>query len=427
MKPIGAFISQKALREYGHRLLEEYGIEYVHTHLPVSPGEAEELYKGVKCLPEDVGKESYGELKRIVEELRGAGFKFFASYPVFSRPEIAEKGAEYSAWTILGKPHSARACPTNPDVLRRIVADLRCLVRIYGVEGVVLDFIRFESPMAGFDYFLTCFCPSCCEEMRRLGYDPGSIRRDWLSLAGLLGKGVFPKQMVEQGALSTPDVLDLYNEFPGVFEWFRYRNEYIENVVRTFASAVKEEGGRGTVVGANLLSPWWSLLAGQSYRALSSVLDVVEPMLYFDWMQWEGLTAVKELSRAYGVDKDLLTKFYYVATGLSTIVEPRGFDETRLSGLPSSSIEAGLRKISSWNIGNARVWPVILVVRTDTMHSLLGERISNLSMVSREFLVESVKSAVRGHADGLVYWNFDGAEKDVLRELYAVWRAGNPE
>jgi len=424
MKPIGAFISQKALKEYGNRILEEYGIEYVHTHLPVFLKEAEELYNGVKCLPEDVGKESYGELKRLVEELRGVGLKFSASYPVFSRPEIAKKGAEYSAWTILGKPHSARACPTNPDVLRRIVADLRSLVRLYEVEGVVLDFIRFESPMAGFDYFLTCFCPSCCEEMRRLGYDPGSIRKDWLSLACFLGKGVFPKKMVEQGALSTSDVLDLYNEFPGVFEWFRYRNEYIENVVKTFASAVKEEGGRGTVVGANLLSPWWSLLAGQSYRALSSILDVVEPMLYFDWMQWEGLTAVKELSRAHGVDKDLLTKFYYVATGLSTIVEPRGFDETRLSGLPYSSIEAGLRKISSWNIGNARVWPVILVVRADTVHGLLGERISNLSMASRGFFVESVKSAVRGHADGIVYWNFDGAEKDILRELYTVWRAG---
>jgi len=33
MKPIGAFISLKALKEYGNRLLEEYGIEYAHTHL----------------------------------------------------------------------------------------------------------------------------------------------------------------------------------------------------------------------------------------------------------------------------------------------------------------------------------------------------------------------------------------------------------
>lgn len=423
MKPIGAFISNRALKEYGTRLLEDYGIEYAHTHLPVFLEEVKELYSGVKCLPENTGRESYMEIKKLIEELRGVGVKFFVSYPVFSRPEIGRRGPEYSAWTILGKPHSARACPTNPDVLRRIVADLRSLVRLYDVEGIVLDFIRFESPMAGFDYFLTCFCPSCIEEMRSLGYDPESMRRDWLNLADFLGRGVFPKEIVEQGALSAPDVLDLYNEFPGVFEWFRYRNQYIANVVEAFTSVVKEEGGRGALVGANLLSPWWSLLAGQSYRVLSSILDVIEPMLYFDWMQWEGLTAVKELSRAYGVDKDLLSRFYYVATGLNTIVQPRGFDDTRLSGLPYGSIEASLRKISSWNVGGAEVWPVLLVIRTDTTHSLLGERISNTSMAGKEFFRESVKSAARGHAEGLVYWNFDGADKDVLRELYAVWRA----
>ncbi|MEM3424782.1 MAG: hypothetical protein QXI42_03065 [Thermoproteota archaeon] len=423
MKPIGAFISLKALKEYGNRLLEEYGIEYVHTHLPVFPEEAKELYNGVRCLPENFEKESYGDLKRLLEELRGVGLKFFASYPVFSRPEIARRGPEYSAWTILGKPHYARACPTNPDVLRRIVADLRSLVRLYHVEGVVLDFIRFESPMAGLDYFLTCFCPSCCEEMKSLGYNPVFIKRDWLRMMDFLGKGEFPKEIVRQGTLSTPDVLDVYNEFPGVFEWFKYRSEYIESVVRIFSSAVKEEGGRGTVIGANLLSPWWSMLAGQSYRALSRILDIIEPMLYFDWMQWEGLTAVKELSRTYGLDKDLLSKFYYVATGLSTIVQPRNYDETRLSGLPSSSIEAGLMKISHWNVGGARIWPVILILRIDFVHYLLGERISNISVAGREFFMESVKSAARGRADGLVYWNFDGAEKDVVRELYTVWRS----
>lgn len=104
-------------------------------------------------------------------------------------------------------------------------------------------------------------------------------------------------------------MLELYNEFPWIFEWFRYRNEYIEEVIKIFTSAIREEGGRGTVVGVNLPSPWWSLLASQSYRALSRILDVIEPMLYFDWMQWEGLTAVKELSLTYGMDEDLLTRF----------------------------------------------------------------------------------------------------------------------
>ncbi|MGQ9690375.1 MAG: hypothetical protein ACUVQY_03800 [Thermoproteota archaeon] len=392
-------------------------------HLPIFLDAVKELYIEIGPQPEGIERGAYEELRKLIGELRDIGLKFFVSYPVFSRPQIAQKKPEYSAWTLLKKSHSTRACPTNSDVLRRIVADLRSFIRLYGVEGVILDFIRFESPMAGFDFFLTCFCQNCQDEMRMRGYDPESIKGDWLKFTDLMSMGNFAKGIVEQGALSASDVLELYNEFPGIFEWFRYRNEYIEEVIKIFASAIREEGGRGTVVGANLLSPWWSLLAGQSYRVLSRILDVIEPMLYFDWMQWEGLTAVKELSLTYGMDKDLLTRFYYVTTGLSTVVQPRSFDETRLSGLPSGSVEASLHKITSWNVGKAKIWPVIMVSPTDTVHYLLGERISNLSMINKEFFVENVKSAVRGHADGLVYFYFDRAEKDVLRELYAVWRS----
>jgi len=423
VKPIGAFVSYRALREVGGRLLDEYGIEYVHTHFPIFLDECEDLYRGVQLKPEKIDRSKCEEVKSLVQELRSVGLKFFAGYPVFVRPRIARDRPEYSAWTLLGKPHPMRVCPTNTDFLRKVVADLRAFIRLYGVDGVVLDFIRFESPMAGFDNFLSCFCPSCQEEMRRRGYDPYTIKRDWLRFADFLGKDTLAKEIVEQGVLGVSDVLDLYDEFPGVFEWFRFRKEYIEDVVKVFASAVREEGGRGTIVGANVLSPWWSLLAGQSYRAFSKVLDVIEPMLYFDWMQWEGLTAVKELSRAYGVDKNLLTKFYYVAMGLNALVKPRGFDETRLSGLPAHSIEASLRKIASWNVGGAKIWPVIIVKKTDIIHELLRERLSNTSMADREFFVESVKSAARGGADGLVYWNFDGADRNVLRELYAVWRS----
>lgn len=57
---------------------------------------------------------------------------------------------------------------------------------------------------------------------------------------------------------------------------------------------MKRDVGGNFMVSANFLSSWWSLIAGQSYRSFSRIVYVIEPMLYIDWMQWEGLTAVKE-------------------------------------------------------------------------------------------------------------------------------------
>ncbi|MEM4228213.1 MAG: hypothetical protein QXZ66_00395 [Thermoproteota archaeon] len=64
--------------------------------------------------------------------------------------------------------------------------------------SVVLDFIRFESPMAGLDYFLTCFCPSCREEMKSLGYNPVSIKRDWLRMMDFLARGSSLRRLLDR-------------------------------------------------------------------------------------------------------------------------------------------------------------------------------------------------------------------------------------
>ena len=74
------------------------------------------------------------------------------------------------------KNRTISTCPTNKDVLKRIVADIRTIIWLYEIDGLVLDFIYFESPIVGFKNFLNCFCENCIGEMRRRGYDPYKIK-----------------------------------------------------------------------------------------------------------------------------------------------------------------------------------------------------------------------------------------------------------
>lgn len=44
-------------------------------------------------------------------------------------------------------------------------------------------------------------------------------------------------------------------------------------------------------------------------------------------------------------------------------------------------------KTSCWNVGGAGICPVTLILRSDFVHYLPGERISNISVAGREFFV----------------------------------------
>lgn len=88
MKPIGAFRAMMPL-EYGTQPMDEYGIEYVHMHLPIFLDAVKELYIEIGPQPEGIERGAYEKLRKLIGELRDIGLKFFLSYPVFSRPQIA--------------------------------------------------------------------------------------------------------------------------------------------------------------------------------------------------------------------------------------------------------------------------------------------------------------------------------------------------
>lgn len=421
-KPLGAFISLKTLKESYKNVMDEYKIDSLHIHLPYYIDDENKYYVDKDYMPESIGYEEYKEMASFVRELKDYGFKIYVAYPVFVRHKRDEDKPELLAKTIFGKKYDFRVCTTNIKVRERIVADLRTLIDIYDIDGIILDYIRFESPMAGFENFFMCFCRNCIEEMRKRGFDPEQIRNDVSSFIKLLfNKDFIESFIINQKALTVSDVLEIYDRFPGVLEWFRFRKEFIEDSVRWFTKVMKFNGGSNFTVGANLLSPWWSLLAGQSYTSFSRIIDVIEPMLYADWMQWEGLTAVKEFSKLSGISKDLLTKFYFVVLGLASFSDLKSFDEVRLSSLPVESIRYSMDKIRIWNVGNVKIWPVLMVNSTDFTHKFLHERLTNKNTMDKDFLLESIRILKKTNADGLVYFMFDGGDKEALKEAARVW------
>ena len=231
----------------------------------------------------------------------------------------------------------------------------------------------------------------------------------------------FVKSFINNKGLAVGDILEIYDNYPGLFEWFRFKKEHIEEIVKMLTRIMKNDGGRNFIVGANLLSPWWSLIAGQSYSSFSRIVDIIEPMLYADWMQWEGLTAVKEFSSISGLSRDLLTNFYFVILGLAYFSGLKSFDEVRLSSLGVESINYSMNKINIWNVGGAKIWPVLMVNPLDFIHKFLNERLSNKSTMNKEFLLESIRILKENNADGLVFFMFDRGDKEALKEVAKVW------
>ncbi|MCD6563518.1 MAG: hypothetical protein J7K23_06330 [Thermoproteales archaeon] len=420
-KHLGSFISLKVLKENYRSIIDEYKIDTLHIHLPYYIDDQNPYYADKTLIPKSITYDEYKENVKFVRELKDYGFKIFIAYPVFVSHEGVNERSELLARTLFGKVYSFRVCPTNKKIIERIIGDIRTIIDIYDIDGIILDYIRFESPMAGFENFFMCFCDNCLKEMERKGFNSKRIVSDVSKFIDLLHMEDFVKSFINNKGLAVGDILEIYDNYPGLFEWFRFKKEHIEEIVKMLTRIMKNDGGRNFIVGANLLSPWWSLIAGQSYSSFSRIVDIIEPMLYADWMQWEGLTAVKEFSSISGLSRDLLTNFYFVILGLAYFSGLKSFDEVRLSSLGVESINYSMNKINIWNVGGAKIWPVLMVNPLDFIHKFLNERLSNKSTMNKEFLLESIRILKENNADGLVFFMFDRGDKEALKEAAKVW------
>ena len=171
-------------------------------------------------LPFDTPKEI---LKRAEKD-----FEVFLEFKPFEGGTVENVFGEKADLKILG-------CPSNEELRARNLSKLE------DVEyEVILDFVRFPSPSNG-DYFYSCFCESCYEKAKELGYDLDDIREKVKSY------------------LKT-DNINLLED------WFSFKRETIKDYLE-WADLKR----------AFFFTPSLSFLVGQSY---DFELKCIHPMIY---------------------------------------------------------------------------------------------------------------------------------------------------
>ena len=326
--------------------------------------------------------------EEYVERAHEAGLKVYACLWVFRAPRgdprlgVENVSGRRVLWAGAG-------CPNNPEVRensRRMVEHAVSL----GVDGVVLDGVRFPSPGSGMDAFLSCFCPFCAEKAREYGCDLESVkeclrefRKNFKALLGSMAEGVGFSRLPSGCA--------------GFADWLEFRASSIVEAVEELRREARSVDP-GVEVGAALFAPGLSLLVGQDYGRLSGVLDFVQPMVYH---RGDGVACINyelaSLAEAWvdeGERSAVLDKLY----GLL------GYREYRPSLKVSQLVEGGLpqevvgveveRAVKL--VGGGVLTPVLWVV------GLTAEEVESLVRLASGLAVE-----------GLVFFNY---QESLLRQ-----------
>jgi len=422
MNELGIFIGLKSIRNKPNVVekLEKYGFNILQVH-PPNYVVNKDYYLDTCVKPDTINVEEAKDINDFLKELHQHDFKIYAPYVVIHRMNDIKKCPKISAKTIFNKRHSFVFCPNNSDAINKIIADMLNMIEYYELDGIVFDFIRYESFMAGFENFFTCFCEKCRRDAYERGYDMDLMKKDILQLIKDIIKmnGETIGNLLEM-KFSLPDFLHLFLMYPGFFEWIRYKNEVITDITEHLTSIVKNDMGKNFIVSANILSPWWSYFSGQNYFEMSRILDFTEPMIYFDWMIWEATTSIVEIQRKNNVSIDDLAKLYYELIGFKYFEKLKTFNEILSSGLPAESIYYSVKRIKYWS-GDKPVYPVLMSNTTDFIHNFLKMRLSNKSMMNENFIEKCVEYARKAGSNGLILFSYERTEDNILRRAAETW------
>ena len=379
---IGAFVSKDyCLKNFDKikLLRDKFGLEYLHTHAPVV-GREENYPRGY--IPPPVEKEKVEEFKRDFSKLKENGFKILLTYAIFNQAGLLKRYPKYAAISVFGNPHDEKLCPSNPEVHRIDLGDIGGLVETYEPDGIVLDYIRFESPMGGLTRMFTCFCENCMKDMKDRGYNPYKIKRDVVHFIRDIRRLDSRKLSI---LIENSPSLFLFTyglvKYSGLLDFIQYRIEVIGEFLDIIYEHVKNFSSKIMVL-ACVLSPWWSIFAGQDYYRLSQSLDILEPMLYHDWILWEGTTFVQDLAKgSIGGLKDLYT-LVYKWIGL---YRKENFEEILTDTLEPEDIKRAIQ-VSKILAGSTPVIPVLMTNKINITHKYLKKNLSNLKRQTPEFL-----------------------------------------
>ncbi|MEM3595459.1 MAG: hypothetical protein QXL25_02580 [Candidatus Bathyarchaeia archaeon] len=335
---------------------------------PINSVETLNLYRdlGVEAVYPDIE----GVTSSDVAEAKAKGLKVYAAVWTFKTPN-----QEFGVSSLDGgrRLWAGAGCPNNPNIIREFSKYVNVAARL-GVDGIVLDGIRFPSPASGRNLFLTCFCEYCLNKAKTLGYEPSKIKE---AVRGELDPTILLNQNLERSILK---------------DWIAFRTESITDQVSHIVEIIKSSNPR-LDVGAALFTPSLAHLVGQSYRELSAILDFIQPMIYHKGsglacINFELVNLIRNFTQT-DPEAETLKKIYKSLV-YTRLEPPIDLDKLLRAGLPVQVINVEAAKgLNMTRGGKAKYAPIIFILESGA-----------------DELKEAVEEVLKARPDGVVYFSY---------------------
>jgi hypothetical protein len=177
------------------------------------------------------------------------------------------------AWKDLGSGGESFLfyCPNCDGPVESVLRAYACLLDRLDFAGVMLDRIRFPSPVNGFESLFGCFCDACGERFFRIYGQPLNQQREAAaSLLTRLGR-ISAREAHEWGSF------DALWQAAGLEPLFDFKRRSIARIVERFSVEARV---RSLQVGLDLYSYSLAPLVAQDYDLLSRTGDWIKPMIY---------------------------------------------------------------------------------------------------------------------------------------------------
>jgi hypothetical protein len=310
------------------------------------------------------------------------------------------------AWGRLGEgeEHFLFCCPNRMAAVQRVLETYEGLLARFDFAGVMLDRIRYPSPVNGLESLFGCFCEHC-QNMFFRTYSTAMEGQQRQVAAFLARLGRLP----EGSSASWRSFADLWAE-AGLQQLFEFKAHSVGRVVERFARAARD---RGLEVGLDLYSPSLAPTVSQNYQLLSRFCDWLKPMIYYHAVGPAGLPLeLACLRRAFEAVCPRLNprEVTELLRGLLPWNWPDSDDSLPVEGLPEETFTAELERMSREEVASGvGVLAGVEAIRNPAF---------NID-ITRESL-ESCLESLSGRADGLVAsWNLLYIPEENLKAIGA--------
>ncbi len=233
----------------------------------------------------------------VIEAVHEAGME---SWVCGSGFPLVRDTDELKSVDITGKPQIwfGSGSPCCREIRLASLASYAEMVKTQGIQGILVDGVRFASPASGLMPFLTDFSIHAEQCALERGFDFGLMKHNVERFhRDLTGQEASALHLVRRFA--TPSgLLEWLTRYPGLLEWFRFRRAYTTEHFRALSEIIH---GANLRMGIYIFTPSLAPLVGQSYEDLRDVADVFAPMIYRNYPTHPGPACLNwELSEIPG-------------------------------------------------------------------------------------------------------------------------------